>query len=79
VYPTHHLIIALILSATALVAEEAGVLLTDAVGAALDCPLDIHSDVAWVGYANPAIRAQIEPALQAELAKWPRGDSIQSS
>jgi len=61
---------------TALVAEEAGVILTDAAGGPLDGPLDIHGDVAWVGYANPAIRAQIEPALQAELAKWPRSASM---
>jgi len=57
---------------TVLIAEEAGVIVTDAAGAPLDCPLDVHSDVAWVGYANEAIRAQIEPTLQAELARWPR-------
>ena len=60
---------------TALIAEEAGVIVTDASGAPLDCPLDIHSDVAWVGYANESIRLQIEPTLQAELAKWPSARS----
>jgi hypothetical protein len=54
---------------TALIAEEAGVILTDPWGAPLDVPLDIEADVAWVGYANAAIRAQVEPALGAALAR----------
>jgi fructose-1,6-bisphosphatase/inositol monophosphatase family enzyme len=53
--------------ATALIAERAGVILTDAAGASLDAPLDVASDVSWIGYANPTIRAQVEPALQAAL------------
>ncbi|HEY1388161.1 MAG TPA: inositol monophosphatase [Ktedonobacterales bacterium] len=55
--------------ATALIAEEAGVLLTDGRGNSLDAPLDTRTDVAWVGYANAAIRAQIEPGLLAALAR----------
>lgn len=55
--------------ATALIAEEAGVLLTDARGDPLDAPLDTRADVAWVGYANARIRAQIEPGLQAALSR----------
>lgn len=55
--------------ATALIAEEAGVLLTDARGDPLDAPLDTRADVAWVGYANAHIRAQIEPGLQAALSR----------
>lgn len=53
--------------ASALVAEEAGVLLTDALGASLDAPLTVGGDVAWAGYANAAIRAQIEPLLHRAL------------
>jgi hypothetical protein len=53
---------------TALLAEELGVILTLPDGAPLDAPLDIHADVAWVGYANAKIRAQIEPALKATLS-----------
>lgn len=53
--------------AAALLADRAGVILTDAFGAPLDAPLDLESDVSWIGYANPAIRAQVEPALQATL------------
>ena len=55
--------------ATELIAREAGVVVTDARGAALDAPLDVEADVAWVGYANEAIRSQIEPLLQAALRR----------
>jgi fructose-1,6-bisphosphatase/inositol monophosphatase family enzyme len=54
---------------TALIARELGVILTDAHGNALDAPLDLTSDVAWVGYANARIRAQVEPLLQAALRR----------
>jgi fructose-1,6-bisphosphatase/inositol monophosphatase family enzyme len=46
-----------------LVAREAGVIVTDDRGAALSAPLDTEADVAWIGYANAAIRAQVEPVL----------------
>jgi fructose-1,6-bisphosphatase/inositol monophosphatase family enzyme len=55
--------------AAALIAEEAGVLLTDGAGNPLDAPLDTRSDVAWVGYANAAIRAQMAPHLLAALTR----------
>ena len=44
-------------------------LLTDASGRALDVPLDIETDVAWVGYANATIRAAVEPVLLGCLAR----------
>ncbi|MBK9715777.1 MAG: inositol monophosphatase [Kouleothrix sp.] len=50
-----------------LIAREAGVVVTDAHGRQLDAPLDVTSDVAWVGYANGAIRDQVAPALLAAL------------
>ncbi len=53
--------------ATILLAEKAGVLLSDDRGGELDAPMDIHADVGWIGYANAEIRAQIEPALLAVL------------
>ena len=58
----------------ALIAEESGVIVTDASGQALDAPLDVEADVAWAGYANGHIRAQIEPLLQAALRErgWGR-------
>lgn len=55
--------------AAALIASEAGVILTDPSGAPLDAPMDIHADVDWVGYANATIRARVEPALHAALAR----------
>jgi fructose-1,6-bisphosphatase/inositol monophosphatase family enzyme len=53
--------------ATELIAREAGVIVTDPAGAPLLAPLDVETDVAWVGYANERIRAQVEPLLQAAL------------
>jgi len=52
---------------TALIAEENGVIVTDANGQPLDVPLNVDADVAWAGYANAAIRGQIEPLLQQAL------------
>ncbi len=54
---------------TALIACEAGVIITDPSGAALDAPLDLTTDVAWVGYANEALRRAIEPVLQGALRR----------
>ena len=54
---------------TALIANEAGVLLTDPWGRPLDVPLDVDADVAWVGYANATLRASVEPVLGAALAR----------
>jgi fructose-1,6-bisphosphatase/inositol monophosphatase family enzyme len=50
-----------------LIATEAGVVITDAAGDRLDPPLDLTTPVAWVGYANPRLRARVEPVLQAAL------------
>jgi hypothetical protein len=54
---------------TELVAREAGVLVADARGHRLDAPLDVTSDVAWVGYANQAIFDQVAPILSALLVE----------
>lgn len=54
---------------TALIAEELGVIVTGIDGGPLDMPLDLDTDVAWVGYANAALRAAIEPPLQAALRR----------
>ena len=54
---------------TELIAREAGVIVTDPNGAALSAPLAVGPDVAWAGYANENIRAQIEPLLQDALTK----------
>lgn len=54
---------------TELIARESGVIVTDHNGNALKSPLKVEPDVAWAGYANVQIRAQIEPLLQAALKK----------
>jgi hypothetical protein len=53
----------------ALIAEESGVIVTDVTGQPLDAPFNVEADVAWVGYANAHIRAQIEPHLQQALRR----------
>lgn len=52
---------------TELIARELGVVLTGPGGEAVRSPLDVETNVAWVGYANPAVRAQMEPRLQQAL------------
>src|SRR5207245_11809027 len=54
---------------TELIAREAGVIVTDVRGERLSAPLAVQATVAWAGYANDSIRAQIEPLLQAALAR----------
>src|SRR5262249_26844329 len=54
---------------TELIARELGVIVTNELGRPPDAPLNVETDVAWVGYANAAIRDQIEPHLQAALKK----------
>lgn len=53
--------------ATWLIAEEAGVVLTDAAGAPLDGPLDTTTAISWIGYANPELRSSIEPLIREFL------------
>ena len=54
---------------TALIAEALGVLVCAPDGSALNTPLSVEPDVAWVGYANAAIREEIEPALVRALRR----------
>jgi hypothetical protein len=49
--------------AALLIAEEAGVIITDDRGNPLDAPLDVTTGVSWIGYANKALRERIEPLL----------------
>jgi hypothetical protein len=55
--------------ATWLIAEEAGVILTDGMGQPLDGPLDVTTGISWAAFANPALRQSIEPILTGYLAK----------
>jgi hypothetical protein len=56
-------------AATSLIAQEAGVILTDALGNPLDGPLDTTTGLAWAGFANSHLRARIEPLLKAFLTR----------
>ncbi len=46
-----------------LVAEEAGIVITDGDGKPLDCPLDLTTGVSWIGYANQTLHEAIEPVV----------------
>ncbi|MBI2518617.1 MAG: inositol monophosphatase [Opitutae bacterium] len=52
---------------TALIAREAGCVVTAPDGRPLRAPLDTTSPVAWVGYANPALARRIGPVLRRLL------------
>ncbi len=54
----------------ALIAEEAGIPVTDPFGAPLDAPLDAHHRVSFVAYANGAVRAKLEPMLHEVLDRF---------
>lgn len=54
---------------TELIAREMGVIIADEYGNRLDSLLALEPDVAWTGYANQAIREQIESHLQTALKK----------
>jgi hypothetical protein len=62
--------------ATWLIAEEAGVVLTDGLSGPLDGPLDVTTGLSWAGYANAALRQKIEPLVSGFLrdrgiTEWP--------
>ena len=46
-----------------LIAQEAGVILTDGLGKPLDAPLDTTSGCTWAGFANASLKAAIEPMM----------------
>ena len=54
---------------TVLIAEELGLSITDGAGAVIDAPLDLETDVTWVGYANDRLRQRVEPVLRAALVR----------
>jgi hypothetical protein len=51
--------------ATWLIAQEAGVVLTNERGEPLDGPLDTTTGLCWIGYANEQLRRTIEPIVLA--------------
>lgn len=54
---------------TELIAREAGVKVTAVDGGPVRARLAVEPDVAWLGYANAILQAQIEPVLQKLLAQ----------
>jgi fructose-1,6-bisphosphatase/inositol monophosphatase family enzyme len=62
---------------TELIARESGVLISDEFGKPLASPMDLTTDVTWVGYANDQIRKLVQPLLQSALQR--RGMLIQSA
>jgi fructose-1,6-bisphosphatase/inositol monophosphatase family enzyme len=54
---------------TELIAREAGLIVTDEQGRQLTAPLNVETDVAWIGYANRTIEQQVAPVLRAILSE----------
>jgi fructose-1,6-bisphosphatase/inositol monophosphatase family enzyme len=50
-----------------LIAEEAGIIVTNGLGQPLDGPLDVTTGLSWAIFANPTLRKAIEPLLTAFL------------
>jgi len=50
------------------IARAAGVVVIDACGERLTAPLDVSTDVAWIGFANSEIREQVWSVLPEVLA-----------
>ncbi|HEX8916015.1 MAG TPA: hypothetical protein VF796_26950 [Humisphaera sp.] len=55
--------------ATLLVAEEAGVIVTDGLCNPLDGPMDVTTGMSWAIYANRTLQQKIEPLLTAFLTE----------
>jgi hypothetical protein len=53
--------------AALLIAEEAGVILTDGLGNPLDGPLDVTTGLSWAGFANDDLYRAIQPLMSAFL------------
>jgi hypothetical protein len=56
----------------ALVAQEAGCVVESPDGSPLDAPLDLTTNVAFCGYANPELAARMRPAVRAALNRLER-------
>jgi hypothetical protein len=50
-----------------LIAQEAGVIITDGMGQPLDGPMDVNSGIAWAAFANAAMQKQIQPLVTTFL------------
>jgi hypothetical protein len=61
--------------ATWLIAEEAGVVITDGLGRPMDGPLDVTTGIAWAAFANRTLQQKIEPIL-GEFLRSRLGEKI---
>lgn len=52
---------------TELIARKLGIIVTDEHGEQLTAPLDVSTNMSWIGYANSAIHEQIAPTLKTLL------------
>ena len=55
---------------TALIAEEAGVSVTNGRGGKIDFPMNTTADISWIGYANSTIQAEVEAVLMKLMEKF---------
>jgi hypothetical protein len=65
-----------------LIGREAGIIVTDEAGRPPSAPLDVTTNLAWIGYANQAIHDQIAPVLREILIErglWERGGEAHSA
>ena len=54
---------------TALIAQEAGCVITSCDGTPLDAPMTTQGDVGWIGYANKELARALEPIVRAVLRR----------
>lgn len=55
---------------TALLAREAGIIVTDIHNQPLNAPLDTTTELDWIAYANPALQARMAPVLSELLLRY---------
>jgi hypothetical protein len=53
-----------------LIGTEAGIIITDGHGNPLRAPLDLTTEINWIGYANPHIEQEVKPILNTLLKKY---------
>lgn len=53
-----------------LIGTEAGVIITGGYGQPLQAPMDLNSEINWIGYANREIEREVKPILMTLLKKY---------
>lgn len=53
-----------------LIGLEAGITITDGSGQVLNAPLDLHTEINWVGYGNAQIEQEVKKVFQDLLKKY---------